>query len=64
VAVGLVKGAIFGALVALSGCLKGMQCGRSAAAVGLATTSAVVLAIVFIIALDGVFAVLTNVLGI
>ena len=46
---GVVKGSVFGILVALSGCLRGMQCGRSAAAVGLATTSAVVTSIVLIV---------------
>ena len=44
--VGLIKSAIFGVLVALSGCLRGMQCGRSASAVGDAATSAVVTGIV------------------
>ena len=63
-ALGVGKSAIFGALVALSGCLRGMQCGRSAAAVGAATTSAVVTGIVWIIASDGIFAVLTERLGI
>ena len=46
---GLIKGAVYGMLVALAGCLRGMQCGRSAAAVGQATTSAVVTGIVCII---------------
>ena len=55
---------LFGALVALAGCLRGMQCGRSAAAVGAAATSAVVTGIVWIIATDGMFAVLTERLGI
>jgi len=63
-AVGIVKSSVFGVLVAIAGCLKGMQCGRSASAVGLAATSAVVTGIVFIVVTDGVFAVLTNVLGI
>jgi len=62
--VGIIKSAIFGVLVALSGCMRGIQCGRSASAVGLAATSAVVTAIVFIIVTDGVFSVLTNALGI
>ena len=61
--VGLFKSVVFGALVALAGCLRGMQCGRSAAAVGAAATSAVVTGIVWIIASDGVFAVLTERLG-
>ena len=62
--VGLVKSAVFGVLIALAGCLRGMQCGRSAAAVGAAATSAVVTGIVWIIASDGVFAVMTEQLGI
>jgi phospholipid/cholesterol/gamma-HCH transport system permease protein len=60
---GLFKSVIFGALVALAGCLRGMQCGRSASAVGAAATSAVVSGIVWIIAADGLFAVLTDRLG-
>ena len=47
--VGVVKGTIYGALVAFSGCLRGIQCGRSAQAVGEATTSAVVTAILLIV---------------
>jgi phospholipid/cholesterol/gamma-HCH transport system permease protein len=62
--VGLFKSIVFGALVALAGCLRGMQCGRSASAVGAAATSAVVTGIVWIIASDGLFAVLTERLGI
>jgi phospholipid/cholesterol/gamma-HCH transport system permease protein len=63
-AVGIFKSAIFGVLVAVSGCMRGIQSGRSASAVGLAATSAVVTSIVFIIVTDGIFAVLTNALGI
>jgi phospholipid/cholesterol/gamma-HCH transport system permease protein len=62
--VGLFKSAVFGVLVALAGCVRGMQCGRSAAAVGAAATSAVVTGIVWIIATDGVLAVITERLGI
>jgi phospholipid/cholesterol/gamma-HCH transport system permease protein len=61
---GIFKGAVFAILVAMSGCLRGMQCGRSASAVGEAATSAVVTAIVAIIVTDGLFAVLCNVLRI
>ena len=43
------KGTIFGGIIALSGCMRGMQCGRSADAVGAATTSAVVTGITLII---------------
>jgi len=62
--VGLFKATVFGILVALSRCLRGMQCGRSSSAVGLAATSAVVTAIVAIIVCDGLFAIITNTLGI
>lgn len=63
-AVGLFKSSIFGILIAISGCLKGIQCGRSASAVGDAATSAVVMSIVLIIVADGIFAVITNMLDI
>jgi phospholipid/cholesterol/gamma-HCH transport system permease protein len=59
---GVFKGAFFGVLVALTGCLRGMQCGPNAAAVGQATTSAVVTGITAIIASDGLFAVICNAL--
>jgi phospholipid/cholesterol/gamma-HCH transport system permease protein len=62
--VGIAKSSVFGVLVAIAGCLRGIQCGRSASAVGLAATSAVVTGIVYIISTDGIFAVLTHVLGI
>jgi len=62
--VGIVKGSMFGILIALSGCLRGMHAGRSAAAVGLATTSAVVTAIVLIVVAEGIFAWLLDALGI
>ena len=47
--VGLFKGTVYGIVVALSGCLRGLQCGRSALAVGQATTSAVVTSIIYIV---------------
>jgi phospholipid/cholesterol/gamma-HCH transport system permease protein len=62
--VGIVKSSVFGVLVAISGCMRGIQSGRSAAAVGLAATSAMVTSIVLIIVTDGIFSVLTNALGI
>ena len=61
---GVFKGAFFGVLVALTGCLRGMQCGTNAAAVGQATTSAVVTGITWIIASDGVFAMICSALHI
>lgn len=61
---GLVKGAVYGAVIAVVGCLRGLQCGRSSAAVGFATTSAVVTSIVFIIVSMAILTVVYNVLGI
>jgi len=46
--VGLSKGTVYGAMIAFAGCLRGIQCGRSAEAVGRAATSAVVTAILLI----------------
>lgn len=60
---GLIKAVVFGVLVALAGCLRGMQCGRSSAAVGMAVTSAVVTGIVFIIFSDAILTVVYNALG-
>jgi len=61
---GIGKGCFFGFLVAYTGCLRGMQSGSSASAVGEATTKAVVTGISTIIASDGIFAVLSHVLQI
>jgi phospholipid/cholesterol/gamma-HCH transport system permease protein len=62
--VGIFKATIFGYLIAFSGCLRGMQCGRSAAAVGTAATSAVVTAIVLIVVSDSVMTIIFKILGI
>lgn len=63
-AIGIAKSVVFGMIVAVSGCLKGIESGRSASAVGEAATSAVVMSIVLIIVFDGIFAVLTQIVGI
>lgn len=62
--IGLFSGFVFGIIVALAGCMRGMQCGRSASAVGDAATSAVVTAIVGIILATAVITLLCNFLGI
>lgn len=62
--IGLFKCGVFGVLIALSGCMRGMQCGRSASAVGDAATSAVVTGIVFIVVSDALMTVMCNRLGI
>ena len=61
---GLVKSAVFGILVAIAGCLRGMQCGNSSAAVGIAATSAVVTSIVFIVISDSILTVIYDVIGV
>jgi phospholipid/cholesterol/gamma-HCH transport system permease protein len=62
--IGLFSSFVFGILIALAGCLRGMQCGRSASAVGDATTSAVVTSIVSIIVATAIITVGCNILGI
>src|SRR5207237_1163523 len=61
-AAGLIKASVFGVLVAIAGCLRGMQSGRTSAAVGAAATSAVVTGIVLIIVSDAVMTVLFDLL--
>jgi phospholipid/cholesterol/gamma-HCH transport system permease protein len=61
---GVLKASVYGVLVALSGCLRGLQCGNSASAVGEAATSAVVTGLVLIISACGVFSVVFYVLEI
>jgi len=60
---GASKSLVFGALVALAGCYYGLRAGRNAAAVGEATTSAVVAGIVGVIVVDAIFAVCANAIG-
>ncbi len=60
---GLIKSAVFGILVAIAGCLRGMGCGRSSAAVGWAATSAVVTGIVSIIVSDATMTVIFDLIG-
>ena len=62
--IGMVHALVFGVLVALAGCLRGIQCGRSASAVGQATTSAVVTSIVAIVVATAIITVVCNLLGI
>ena len=61
---GIFKAAVFGAIVAVAGCLRGMRCGQDAAAVGNAATSAVVTSIVGIVVADAIINVIYHVLGI
>ena len=62
--IGLFHALVFGVLVALAGCLRGIQCGRNASAVGQATTSAVVTSIVAIVLATAIITIVANILGI
>ncbi len=62
--VGLSKALVYGICIAIAGCLRGIQCGRSASAVGQATTSAVVTSIVYIVVSASVLTILFQELGI
>lgn len=56
---GLVKATMFGIVVSAMGCLRGMQTGTGAAAVGISATRAVVSSIVMIVLVDGIFVVIS-----
>jgi len=62
--IGLFHSLVFGVLVALAGCLRGLQCERNASAVGFAATSAVVTGIVSIVVATAVITLVCQVLGI
>jgi phospholipid/cholesterol/gamma-HCH transport system permease protein len=55
---GLAKAVAFGGIVSAVGCLRGLQTGEGASAVGVSTTRAVVSSIILIVLADAVFAVL------
>lgn len=61
---GLTKSFCFACFIGLAACRVGLKAGRSAADVGIAATRAVVIGIVGIIAMDAIFAILANTLGI
>jgi phospholipid/cholesterol/gamma-HCH transport system permease protein len=61
---GVIKGTVYGVLIAITGCLQGVQSGKSSSAVGDAATKAVVTGIVSIITACGLFAVVFYLLGI
>ena len=61
---GVIKSVFFGATIAIGSCRQGMQAGNSTAAVGQATTRAVVTAITCVIVLDSAFAAIFTLLHI
>lgn len=64
IAVGLVKAVVYGTMVGMVGCLRGLQTKIGAGAVGVSTTRAVVTAIILLVMLEGVFSVLLHFLEI
>ncbi len=62
-AFGFVKSIAFAILIGVTSCRIGLKAGRSAADVGVAATRAVVTGIVGVIAVDAIFAVLANAVG-
>ena len=62
--VGIFHGFVFGIIIALCGCYYGVNCGRNADSVGVATTKAVVSAIVLMIVATGIITMTFEVLGI
>lgn len=62
--VGIFHGFVFGLVIALCGCYYGVNCGRNADSVGVATTRAVVSAIVWMIVMTGIITLIFEVLGI
>jgi phospholipid/cholesterol/gamma-HCH transport system permease protein len=64
VAAGIFMAAVFGVIVAVVGCQKGLSCGKTAEAVGTSTTSAVVTATVIIFIAAAILTVIYAILGI
>lgn len=63
-AIGLFKGLVFALLIATAGCMRGMRCGNSAAAVGDSATQAVVDSIIYIVIADSIITLICNRIGI
>lgn len=62
--VGIFHGLVFGCVIALCGCYYGVNCGRNADSVGVATTKAVVSAIVWMIVMTGLITLACEVIGV
>jgi phospholipid/cholesterol/gamma-HCH transport system permease protein len=57
---GLLKSVVFGLVIGLVGCYKGLHCGADSASLGRSVTSSVVVAITLIVISDAMFEVLFN----
>ena len=62
--IGLIHSFVFAVIIAVAGCLRGIQCERNAAGVGKATTSAVVTAITGIVIATAIITFICQVLGV
>jgi len=62
--IGLIHSFVFGVIIAIAGCLRGIDCERNAAGVGNATTSAVVTAITGIVIATAILTFICQVLGV
>lgn len=62
--IGIVKAPVFGLLISLVGCYKGLQVRGSAESVGLLTTEAVVVSIFLVIVVDAVFSIFYSLIGV
>ena len=62
--IGLAHSFVFGVIIAVAGCLRGMECQRNAAGVGQATTSAVVTAITGIVIATAIITFICQILGV
>lgn len=61
---GMVKTLVFGLMISGIGCLKGLQTGTGASAVGDSATKAVVSSIIAVVVVDGIFAVIYYYVGV
>jgi phospholipid/cholesterol/gamma-HCH transport system permease protein len=62
--IGLIHSFVFAVIIAVAGCLRGIQCERDAAGVGKATTSAVVTAITGIVIATAIITFICQILGV
>jgi len=62
--IGLIHSFVFGVIIAIAGCLRGIECERNAAGVGRATTSAVVTSITGIVIATAIITFICQILGI
>ena len=62
--VGLIHSLVFGLIIAIAGCLRGIKCERSAVGVGEATTSAVVTSITGIVIATAIITFICQILGV